>query len=103
MALSNIFREPRREITESAVGTVVAVGLLAADYRFGWWFQEALQSSGAHGPGYYDGVWILGMVIGLLTIIAAYPVFFIFPHFVGETICDFLADRGIELRPKRRR
>lgn len=41
MALSNIFREPRREITESVVGTAVVGAALGA-------FCDALERRGVH-------------------------------------------------------
>lgn len=53
MAFSNIFREPRRELTESAVGIVaVAAGLsvwIAADYHFSLWLEK---TCGPIAPNY---------------------------------------------------
>lgn len=39
MALSNIFREPRREITESAIGLGIFAAAAWADYHFAVWLQ----------------------------------------------------------------
>ena len=37
MALSNIFREPRREITETLVGVGVVILPVYVNYRLGAW------------------------------------------------------------------
>jgi hypothetical protein len=94
MALSNIFREPRREITESAIGLAIIGAYLYADYCFGVWFQTA--------TGRDHALRVAGMAIGLLiTCIAALMI--LVTHWLGEFVCDSLADRGLELRPRRRR
>lgn len=104
MALSNIFREPQREITESLVGAVIVIGLIWADYSFGVWFQEYW--------GYYNFKdsqtkiyyvpWFFGMIAGAMLAIAG--VFFLFAtHDLGDSICNYLEDRGIHLRPRNRK
>jgi hypothetical protein len=103
MALSNIFNEPRREITESVVGTLVVLALLFVDYRFGRWWQQILENTHRHPPGFWHGFFVIGMVFGALAIAAAYPLLAVFPHFIGEVVCGFLANLGLELRPKERR
>ena len=96
MALSNMLREPRREITETVVGLAAIVGFCFLDYPFAIWFQEAtggLPHGGCPWPlGLFVGAIVLVLVLGLA----------IFVHFVGEEICDALARRGAELRPKQR-
>lgn len=100
MALSNIFLEPRREITETLVGITAVIGPVYLDYLFASWLKVASSSPNAPNP---HGLPIpLGMVIGFAaTLIIC--VAFIFIHYVGEEICDFLARRGLHLRPTQRR
>lgn len=93
MALSNIFREPRREITESVVGIAVVGGLLYGDYHLA----VGLSKLGANPlpiPA--------GMFVGIFLILAVSAVLAI-THYAGEAICDAFAKRGLELRPRNRR
>lgn len=95
MALSNIFREPQREITETLMGIAVASLFLWGDYHFALWFQHSLGDIN-------QCPWPLGMMLGFV------GVFFICLacvgiHELGEALCDFLRRRGLELRPKERR
>jgi hypothetical protein len=77
MALSNIFKEPRREITETVVGLAVAVPFATADcYLFGL------------NLGAFLGAMVGGAV---------------FIHEAGESLCDYLQEAGIHLRPRQRR
>ena len=100
MALSNIFREPGREITETlvgiaVVGTILAV-ILPADYYFARWFEEI--TGGANG----GCPWPLGMIlIGPMAAIGVGLVA-VFIHEVGDIVCDSLEERGIQMRPRRR-
>ena len=107
MALSNIFREPRREIIETLVGVgVIILGaclVFYPDYRFGLWFNAhcVSDSSGPHdvlgiGLGMFFGLGapILGFLV--LTLIA------VAIHAVGESLCDALDRRGLRLRPTQR-
>jgi hypothetical protein len=93
MALSNIFREPPREITESAVGIGVFGGLIFLDSYFANWLHAA---SAPWGPPL-----ALCYLFGLFFAIALW-VLALFTHIIGEEICGALANRGLELRPKRR-
>lgn len=103
MALSNIFREPRREITESVVGLAIFGGAVWADYAFAGWLQEyaghRLYSDGTIAGDYIP--WPLGMVVGfvvgataLLTVVVT--------HALGDGICNALQNSGIHLRPRNR-
>jgi hypothetical protein len=97
MALSNIFREPRREITESLIGVTIFAVPLYWDYRL----TLAVNATSPHPLPVPVGMLILGgvvIVIGLIGWGAA-----LLTHFIGEEICDSLARRGLELRPKERR
>ena len=104
MALSNIFREPRREITEQVFGTA-AVGIPIA---FVWW------ASGQVPDGWYDATSTLGYIaergltmlgiavagaIGLIIVVGLA----LLTHSVGEDICNALARRGADPRPRQRR
>lgn len=97
MALSNIFREPRREITETVVGVAFVALPIGADALFGRWFAYHV----AERPSEWFSMLVIGMLVGmmglLLTIGAA-----MFIHLVGEDLCNALDDRGIRLRPVRR-
>lgn len=98
MALSNILREPRREITESLVGIVIIGALLGGDYYLARWEE--------HLGGYYSdgsawgpwGVWMF-MNIPIVMILGAMVVF---THFIGDVACDAMEKRGVDLRPRQR-
>jgi hypothetical protein len=95
MALSNIFREPRREITEQLIGAVVVLGYGYADYRFGRWVE--VTTLGHQRDFDLLIVSMLGGVLGTIVI----GGLILYMHWIGEGICDRLARRGLELRPKR--
>lgn len=97
MALSNIFREPRREITESVVGLTIAGGLLWADCRFARWLQNVWPYTTPDAPPL-----IVGMIFGLVGVMVA-MMFFALTHALGDGICNVLQTRGIHLRPRQRR
>ena len=102
MALSNILREPRREITESAVGITAMVAVLGIpiwlDYQFALWLQEV--DHGCPLP--------LGMFAGVLCLIGAVLLFLFgwlmlhVTHEIGDSICTAFQRRGIHLRPRQR-
>jgi hypothetical protein len=100
MALSNIFREPRRELTESAIGLVVFGGVALADYSFATWLENYAgyfpSSGNPHLP------WPLGMLIGIGVGIFAVGVLFA-THEIGTAICNALQRGGVHLRPRQRR
>ena len=94
MALSNIFREPRREITESAVGIAAFALLVYGDYEFASWFHEVTKPVGACPIP-------IGMILGVIAALLGIGALFL-THAIGEGVCNSLARRGVELRPKRR-
>jgi len=99
MALSNIFREPRREITETIVGTVVVAAVLVPDYYFAQWFQLV------RGPD-NPCPWPMAMIIGLFLFLLLFAIVIIGPigiHAIGEGICNSLERRGVHLRPRQRK
>ena len=94
MALSNIFREPRREITETAVGILWLGGSFALGYYVSLWLHL-----------FDDGSRIvMGVCVG--TIIFASPFVLIgiahFTHSIGELACQMLKSIGLDPRPRRR-
>lgn len=97
MALSNIFQEPRREIIETLVGIGIVAVFLYPDYLFGRWLQTI-----SSAPPNDHGLPIpIGMVIGVVVLVLSF-LLFVMIHFLGEETCDFLARRGLNLRPKDR-
>lgn len=100
MALSNILREPRREITESAVGMgaaiVVVGGFLVADYFFALWFVSCFQSTPARKADIALAM-LAGVPIGLVCFMAV-----LLTYTIGESICNALQRNGIHLRPRNR-
>jgi len=108
MALSNIWREPRREITESVIGIV-------AFAAFGWpiclgasWFAKVSGPADAansnHAPPYFFR-FIVGLIGCFLALVAVYFVLKLFlhiTHLIGEAVCGILARFGMEPRPKDR-
>jgi len=97
MALSNIFREPRREITESVIGIAFFAAFLFVDSYFARWF-HGITGGDQHGGcpvpiGYVFGIFGFGVLWIILGV----------THGIGENICNALARRGLELRPKDRK
>lgn len=99
MALSNIFNEPRREITETLVGIggVLAVPALfyplglginaEIGYRSLEWWQATIVGA--------VGLFFLAVALVMLLVVA------VALHRLGEGVCALLDGFGIELRPKR--
>lgn len=106
MALNNIWREPRREITETALGLAV-VGIPGYFYaRHIIYLTNTGQLGEVHTLGDWWFTVLMGGVIGLIILaiaIAAVWGAVLFIHFVGEGICDMLKyDIGFDIRPRRR-
>lgn len=107
MALSNIFREPRREITESAVGLALSVVAIGADYAFALWLQEYVGAHPHKSPNIpytlncYYIPWPLGMGLGICGALILCLIAFI-THAFGDSICNALQRNGIHLRPRNR-
>lgn len=93
MALSNILREPRREITETIVGIVIFAVFVYLDSLFAHWLNTFTVYNPCPIPlGYLLGV-LVTIIVALLTVLI---------HAVGEKTCNALARNGLELRPKQR-
>ena len=84
MALSNVFREPRREVTETLVGAGVAGAFLC--------------------PGLLLAMLGAPIMLAALTLLGAIGVAaaIICIHELGEAGCDALARGGVELRGPRK-
>lgn len=98
MALSNIFCEPRREITETIIGLAIVGSALGADYAFAVW-------ACAKDPGYSIGENMLAgvvlfLILGAGMIVAGGLVWAV--HALGEAVCNSLQIHGIHLRPRQR-
>ena len=99
MALTNIFREPRREITETLVGAVVLGGLLYGDYIL------ATALPIPDGLLSYGEIIALRMLIQPIVVVLALVGLWLALaciHAAGEGICNRLQASGIHLRPRRR-
>ncbi len=96
MALSNIFNEPKREITETVVGLSLIGIFVAADYSFALWFQD-ITGGPERGVPWWLGI-IAGVSFGIAGVLMMLRI-----HTLGERVCDSLQRHGIHLRPKRRR
>lgn len=99
MALSNIFREPRREITESIAGIVVLALCIIPVHLFATWFRDVVS---AKDPGQRLFVMVVGYLLAGAAVFVLCVLAFA-THALGESICDALAKRGLELRPRERR
>lgn len=96
MALSNIIREPRREITESVVGLTMFGGVVGLDYYFALWFSDAMAATSMGSCPVFLGM-MLGLMGGILIVFLAFIT-----HALGDGICNALERNGIQLRPRNR-
>lgn len=106
MALSNILREPRREITETALGIIVIGIIVYPDYKFACWLHKAC------GNMAYANREVLpvpiGMIIGpvllvlILMVLIGTLMVLIGIHNIGEGVADSLARHGVQVRPRKR-
>ena len=128
MALSNIFNEPRREITESLIGAVVTVLPFAISARWlyvRWansdtWLTGEVTDKGVrliNSPFDLEGCAgtcasvrtylnlevLAAALAGALAISAIIWIAIYFTHWAGEEFCDWLANGGHDPRPKQRK
>lgn len=101
MALGNIGREPRREITESLLGILAVVPFFYLDYRLSVAWDAA---RGPNDPVFPAMLFIMaiGLVIGAFILFVGLLIFLAVTHSIGEWICDRLDDMGIDPRPRNR-
>ena len=95
MALSNIFQEPRREITESAIGLAVFGVAIWGDYKFGCFYN-------ATGGGPIIEGMVAGLLIGSVSLMALVVIAYA-THAIGEAACNTAQAIGIHLRPRVRK
>lgn len=100
MALSNITREPQREITESVVGFALFGGFTSLD----WWIASKLHIEGSTSP--VADFWlffIVGVPLCLVLAVLGTIGLVFFTHFLGKVACDLLRALRLDPRPKLRR
>ncbi len=101
MALSNMLREPRREITETVAG-IVCVAAIGAPFIWGViTLANIMQASDRDPMSSWE--FYLGLSFGIIILggfIAA--VFLLITHSLGEWACARLDNLGLRLRPKQR-
>lgn len=105
MALSNIFREPRREITETVVGVCVGGPVIAGLLWLDYWF--AINVCGADSWSFTSReapipvAMIFGLLCGFITCLIAVGLA-VAIHGLGDRVCNVLDQSGLRLRPKQR-
>jgi uncharacterized membrane protein YfcA len=96
MALSNFRREPRRELTESAIGIGFTIVWLSADYFI---------SSRLYHPVPKNFDWPILMFVMILVGMGAPFLAYLLLHLthaVGEVVCGWLKAVNLDPRPKQR-
>jgi hypothetical protein len=122
MALSNILREPRREITETVQGAIMflpSAWLAWKAYEYlnnpdSWltgqktkegipiYDDSVMFNIDLNAPGFHWSVFIIALVVAVVVSAVILGVL-VFVHHVGEETCDRWAEIGLDPRPKRRR
>ncbi len=95
MALSNMRREPQREITESVIGLVIFGGAIGVDYYAARCIFDMDTTIDV----------VMGMIMVPVFAIAAFSIIMLllfFTHIIGDEVCNVLQKRGIHLRPRNR-
>lgn len=100
MALSNLFKEPRREITETLVGLFLLIPVFWVTHQI----SRAMLADLPHTPTFID-LLLTHLLGGFFTmagtaalVAAAFGV-----HALGEQVCNWLDEHGLRLRSKERR
>jgi small-conductance mechanosensitive channel len=99
MALSNIFCEPRREITESVVGITVFVLVVIGPLAIAWHVASEAVAADRDLPFLLP---FIATIIGELIVVVVVFGLSLLTHAIGERVCNALARKGVELRPRRR-
>lgn len=99
MALSNMRREPRRELTESGLGILAFGAFVAADFMV----CRAIVPyyNVPYAPPWWVAIVALMILVGLLGPIL-FMGFLYLTHEVGEVVCGWMADLGYDPRPRNR-
>ena len=98
MALSNMLREPRREITESLVGAGIIGGPIGAVWLFGLWWHSEWPPDSVWGGMLMGLLCLSGLAVAIWLIVGVTVVL----HEMGDAVCTALQARGVHLRPKQR-
>lgn len=97
MALSNVLREPRRELIEQGLGVLAIGGFIGFDYII-----TSLIFADFMAPTTY--LWAdfaFAMFVGAAAIFLGFIGLHII-HWIGEAVCGAMARRGYDPRPTRR-
>ena len=97
MALSNVFREPRRELTEQAFGLAAFGGFICLDLAVA----SAICLIGNGTIHVAASEFLLCMLMALFVMTIMFAVSGLV-HWAGEAVCDAMANRGYDPRPKNR-
>lgn len=100
MALSNMRKEPRREITETLVGFGWVAGMIGLDYAVGLGFRQ-FDSSLSIMESMFVGFLALTGVSALIALILGGFLLTVI-HEIGDAVCGFLERRGVQMRPRQR-
>lgn len=92
MALSNIGREPRREITEQIAGTLALALYVVAAYLVVTEIFGATRTVDKIFGTFFFGLVMLVVIPGLI----------FSTHAIGEVVCDWLKAARIDPRPRQR-
>lgn len=102
MALSNIRREPRREITESILGILAVIVALGVDYFVSNWAHvKSLRVIPTNPVPIGAGMVLIPLCLFVLFIFGTILLYA--THSIGESVCGWLSDIGMDPRPKQRR
>lgn len=116
MALSNIFREPVREINETLIGLVALIPFCAADYfltRF--WYHFYAVAAYARDLTIVPFLLCLlftptALLVGVIAVALVLLFLYLFiewvaasVHKLGEAACNALEEQGFCLRPRQRK
>lgn len=99
MALSNIGNEPRRELTESAVGIIAGGGWLFVAYLIAKHIDPYYVSQ--YTPPWWVTVSLVTAAVSFLGPILFFGMLY-FTHLIGEEVCDWLKALRIDPRPSQR-
>ncbi len=119
MALSNIIREPRREIIETLQGAIVPIAYgwltwkLYTYIRDPWnWLTGEKDKNGIpiydagpfnlDSPTFHWGILIVALIVAAVISLVVGGALLL-THHIGEEICDRWAEIGMDPRPKERR
>lgn len=103
MALSNMIKEPQREITETLVGFLIAAPFVYVDVLFAQWFVVSIPALAEVENAVVQVMCLLlGMAAGAAVIAIFFGVLAII-HDIGESLCTALEGRGVQMRPRERR